>query len=139
MLTAKRQHLYFAAFGLAMGYILERVGFANFGEVHHLFVFTDLRLLFIFIGAVTIATAGFFLLARGKVVTQRPYHKGSIAGGVLFGIGWAFTGACPSAALIYVTVGHIAALATVLGILVGMVIFNLLKPRYFRWSTGGCE
>ncbi len=128
-----------AVFGLAMGYALERIGFADFGEVHRLFVFADLRLIFTFVTAVSIAGLGFFVFARGVTVTSRPYHKGSIAGGVLFGAGWAITGACPSAALIYVGSGHVAALATIAGILTGMLIYNKLKPRYFRWSTGGCE
>ncbi len=122
-----------------LGYSLERIGFADFDEVHRLFVFQDERLLFTFMGAVTIAMIGFYLIARGKAITTRPYHKGSIAGGILFGVGWALTGACPSAVLIYIGSGHIVAIATILGIVLGIWIYNRLKPRYFRWTTGGCE
>ena len=53
MMTVTRQRIYLAGFGLVLGYCLERIGFANFGEVHRLFVFADFRLLFTFMGAVT--------------------------------------------------------------------------------------
>src|SRR6185436_14056818 len=29
------------------------------------------------------------------IFSERPYHKGNIIGGLLFGFGWAMTGACP--------------------------------------------
>ena len=133
------QLLGLSAFGLATGFSLERIGFANFGEVHHMFTFADFRLLFTFMGSVALAMVGFFVFARGKIVTARPFHKGSIVGGVLFGAGWAITGSCPTAALIYAGIGHVPALANIAGMLVGMMVYNQLKPKYFRWSTGGCE
>ena len=139
MTIETRQHIYFAFLGLAMGYCLERIGFGDFGEVHRLFVFEDVRMLFTFMGAVVIAMLGFFVIARGQAITSRPYHKGSIVGGILFGVGWAITGACPSAVMIYIGAGHLAAVATIAGMFAGMLIYNKLKPRYFRWSTGGCE
>lgn len=133
------QRIYLSIFGLATGFSLERIGFANFNEVHQLFVFGDFRLLFTFMGSVALAMAGFFLLARGKTVTLRPFHKGSIIGGILFGAGWAVTGSCPTAALIYAGIGHVPAVAIIAGIVIGMVTYNHYKPKYFRWSTGGCE
>ncbi len=139
MMTVTRQRIYLAGFGLVLGYCLERIGFASFNEVHRLFVFADFRLLFTFMGAVAITMAGCLLFARGRTLTLRPYHKGSIAGGILFGAGWAITGTCPTAALIYVGIGHVPALATVAGIVAGMFVYHRLKPRFFRWSTGGCE
>ena len=71
-------------FGLLLGFSLSRMGFADFGEVHRMFVFADLRLLFTFMGGVALTGAGFALLKRGRYLMGRPIHKGSVAGGRVF-------------------------------------------------------
>jgi hypothetical protein len=134
-----RAHVLMGAFGLLMGMSLTYIGFADFGELHRMLVFADLRLLFTFAGGVALSFLGFALLARGKKLPPKPLHKGTIAGGVLFGIGWAITGACPSVALIHLGQGYLPALATMTGIAVGVWSYRRAHARYFRWSTGACE
>lgn len=140
MKNETRRLLFVSGFGLALGATLERVGFADFSEVHKLFLMNDFRLVFTFIGAVATAMLVFRLVRHGRQrLPERPYHPGSVVGGILFGAGWALTGACPSAAIIFLGAGQIPALATLAGMLVGMKLYGWLKPKYFRWSTGGCE
>lgn len=67
----------------------------------------------------------------GKAITYKPkpYHTGVIIGGMLFGAGWAITGACPGP--IYAQIGSGAWMAcfTLLGAMLGMFSYAALKPK----------
>jgi uncharacterized membrane protein YedE/YeeE len=60
-------------------------------------------------------------------------------GSLLFGVGWALSGACPSVALVQIGEGKLAALATLVGIFAGNYGYAWLHERRFRWSTGSCN
>jgi uncharacterized membrane protein YedE/YeeE len=126
-------------FGALLGFSLSCMGFADFGQVHAMFVFSDLRLLFTFGGAVALTGLGFALLARGQTLAARPIHPGTVAAGALFGVGWAVTGACPGAALVMLGEGQLAAIVTIAGIAIGMVAYKRLHTAVFRWDRSSCE
>ncbi len=128
-----------AIVGLAFGFALSRMGFSDWGEVHRMLAFADLRLLFSFAAAVALIAAAMLLLARGKSLQPRPIHKGTLVGGAIFGAGWAVTGACPSAALVQLGEGRLAALATLAGIVAGTALYRPVHARWFRWDRGGCD
>jgi hypothetical protein len=134
-----RSHLFLGLFGLLMGMSLTFIGFADYGELHRMFVFADLRLLLVFAGGVALSMVGFAVLARGKKLPRKPLHKGSVPGGILFGLGWAITGACPSVALVQLGEGYLPALATMAGIVTGVLTYRWMQARYFHWDTGACE
>jgi uncharacterized membrane protein YedE/YeeE len=125
-------------FGLLLGFSLSWMGFADFGEVHRMFTFADLRLFLTFVGGVALTGAGFAILSRGKSLAPKPLHKGTIVGGVLFGVGWAITGACPGAALVQLGEGQLIALVTLGGIFAGTLLYRPLHARLFRWDRGAC-
>jgi uncharacterized membrane protein YedE/YeeE len=129
----------FALVGLLLGYVLTRIGFADFGQVHDMFVFADLRMFLTFCGSVALAAAGFAVFGRKDKPRRRPIHKGTIPGGVLFGVGWAITGACPSIALAQVGGGQLPAVITIVGIVAGNLLYGAVHKRYFRWDPGSCE
>ena len=81
--------------GLLMGVALSRIGFTSWDEVHRMFSFQDLRLVFVFMFAVVVLVAGWTLIKKVSQPrwTSRLFHKGTIPGGILFGIGWAVSGA----------------------------------------------
>jgi uncharacterized membrane protein YedE/YeeE len=61
-----------------------------------------------------------------------------LAGGALFGVGWALSGACPSIALVQLGEGQLGALVTLAGIFLGNLAYSAIHDRYFRWSTQSC-
>lgn len=134
-----RSHLFLGLFGLLMGMSLVYIGFADYGELHRMFVFADLRMLLAFAGGVALSLVGFTVLARGEKLPRKPLHKGLVPGGVLFGLGWAITGACPSIALVQLGKGHLPALATMVGIVTGVMAYRWAQARFFHWDTGACE
>lgn len=118
-----------AVFGLLLGFSLSHIGFGDFGEVHRMFVFDDLRLLLTFAGAVALGAVGFFVLGRGRRFAERRIQRGTVVGGVLFGAGWAICGACPGIVLVQLGEGRLQALLTLAGILGGTFLHQVVPRR----------
>ena len=133
-----KQHLAYGIFGLIMGCTLSLVGFTDFAEVHKMFIFADFRLLFLFAATVGLTMVGFAVLGRNKNIPRKTFNKGTVPGSVLFGVGWAITGACPSIALVQLGEGKIAAVFTVFGILFGVWIYRKLAAGGLELDTGVC-
>ncbi len=138
MKAAPRQHLLYGVFGLLMGVVLSKTGFSDFGEVHAMFTLQDPRLLAGFAGSIALSMLGFFLLARGKAVARKAFNKGTLPGSVLFGIGWALTGACPSIALVQLGEGKVAAVFTLFGIFFGVWAYRRLAAGRLSFEAGIC-
>ena len=63
------------------------------------------------------------------VVKEKPFQKGIIIGGTLFGMGWAITGACPGPIYAQIGGGELLALLTFAGALAGMYLYAFMQPR----------
>ncbi|MGW8248176.1 MAG: YeeE/YedE thiosulfate transporter family protein [Acidiferrobacterales bacterium] len=134
-----KHHLRYGFFGLFMGFVIARIGFADYGEVHRLFTLVDLRMLITFAGAVLFAMIGFMILARNHNLQEKFLHKGTIPGGMMFGTGWAITGSCPSIALVQLGAGYLPAIVTMVGILIGAWTYKVMNGRVFYIDSGACE
>ncbi len=124
-------------FGLAFGFSLGNIGFADYGEVNKMFTFQDLRMLLTFAGAVAIAAVLTFFLFRNRR-PGGPIHKGVVPGAVLFGTGWALSGGCPTIPFVQLGTGYLPALFTLAGIGVGMVTYRRVNARYLHLDSGSC-
>jgi uncharacterized membrane protein YedE/YeeE len=107
-----------------------------------MFTFQDLRMLLVFMSAVAILAVAWPVVRRLAAVPPvwpaRPIHPGTLAGGLLFGAGWALSGSCPSIALVQLGEGQLAAAWTLAGIFLGNFLYAEAHPRFFRWSAGSC-
>ena len=126
--------------GFALGVALSRIGFSSWDEVHNMFTFTDLRMTLVFGLGVLLLAPLWPLIGRWQGVRwpKRGIHKGTLAGGVLFGAGWALSGACPTIALVQLGEGQLAAVLTLVGLLAGNWVYGVVHARFFRWDTGSC-
>lgn len=138
MMKLFKEHFLHGLFGLAMGYALSRIGFTNYAEIHKMFIFADFRMFLAFAGAVGICMVGFALLDRRRTIARKPYSKGTIPGSILFGVGWAITGSCPSIALVQIGEGRLAAAFTVLGILAGVWAYRRAGSGALKFDSGVC-
>ena len=125
-----------------MGFVLSRIGYSSWDDVHAMFVFSDLRMFFAFGVAVMVlfvASRALAKLSPGRVhFRARPVHKGTLLGSLLFGAGWAISGACPSIALVQLGEGQLAAGYTLLGVLAGNWLYGAVHMRWLRWDTASC-
>jgi len=126
--------------GLLLGFVLSRIGFSSWDEVHDMFTFASLRMFLAFAVGVTLLGFAWLLLARTKGASWAPrrLHQGTIVGGIVFGAGWAIGGACPGIALVQLGEGQLGAIVTLTGMLAGNWIYAAAHERWFRWPTEGC-
>lgn len=118
--------LTFLGFGALFGFILSRVGATDFDAIAQMFLLTDLHLAGVIGVAVVVAAVGLRLLRNRAQITPKPQKPGLMLGGLLFGAGWALTGACPGTALSQLGEGKLMALFTVAGILAGAALHRAL-------------
>lgn len=133
-----KKYLIYGFFGTLMGFMLARMGFADFDEVNKMFAFIDIRLFLTFIGGVTFLMVARFLF-KGRFPSQRKiFQPGTLPGSMLFGFGWAVTGACPSMVFVQLGQGKLAAIMTLFGMYLGVVLYRKIHRKYFRWDVGSC-
>lgn len=104
--TSMKQYLLHALLGIAMGVTLSLGGLAEFKQVHELFLLQNIPMLLIFAGAIGLSMLGFFTLIKDRDRATKKYNSGTIPGSIMFGVGWAMTGACPSIALVQLGEGQ---------------------------------
>ena len=57
------------------------------------------------------------------------FNKGQIYGGLIFGLGWALTGACPGPLFAQIGAGATVILVTLLSAVFGTWMYGLLRER----------
>ena len=130
--------------GAAFGAALLRSGAADFDAMVRMFLFQEGHLFGLGLVTTLVAALGLFVLSRsswgdGVRLPSRPIQRGSIVGGVLFGLGWGLSGSCPGTVLTQLGSGHWVALLTLSGVLLGNVLFErVLAPR-FGLNSDSCS
>jgi uncharacterized membrane protein YedE/YeeE len=129
-----------AAVGLLLGYSLSRVGFSSWDEVHAMFTFQRFNLLTAFVMGLVVLVPAWAVIrsVSSPRWLPRPIHKGTLAGGLLFGMGWALSGACPSIAAVQIGEGQLGGVFTLAGMFGGNFLYSVVHERWFRWSAGTC-
>ncbi len=124
--------------GITFGFILTKSEVISWFRIRKMFRFEEPYMYLIIGTAVIVGIISVQILKRfdlksiakeeldysGKVL-----NKGTIIGGIIFGIGWAITGACPGPIFAQIGSGEYAAVSTLLGALAGSYLFNLLKSK----------
>jgi uncharacterized membrane protein YedE/YeeE len=123
--------------GTVFGFILSRSGAADYNYIQGMFLLEEFQLYGILATGVAIAAPGVWLikrrgrtlLGRPVVVERKPFNRGNVPGGLLFGVGWAITGMCPGPILVNIGEGKVYALAALTGALAGAALFGVTYPR----------
>ena len=122
--------------GSVFGLLLSRARATDYDAIVAMFRLSDLHLMGVIGVAIGVAGVGLYLLRRSGIkalpgcdigVRPKPYHKWVFVGGLVFGAGWALTGACPGTSLAQIGEGKLYALFTVGGILAGTYAFGLVQ------------
>jgi uncharacterized membrane protein YedE/YeeE len=126
--------------GVLFGCVLSGIGFTSWDEVHNMFSLADFRLILVFAMAVPLLMLTWMLIyrLRGDEYPTRTLHPGTVTGGVIFGIGWALSGVCPSIAVVQLGEGQLAAGWTIVGIFLGNYLYSVVHQKYFRWTVTSC-
>lgn len=127
----------FIVLGTVFGLALSRSGAADYDYIQAMFLLENFQLYGIIGTAVALTAPGLWLLQRrGRTLGGAPItvelkglNRGTVAGGVLFGIGWSICGMCPGPILVNIGEGKIYALAALAGALAGAGLFGASYDR----------
>jgi hypothetical protein len=130
----------YLALGTVFGFVLSRSGAADYDFIQGMFLFTEFQLYGIIGSAVALTAPGLWLIKRrGRALSgdrlrleMKPLHRGNVAGGLLFGVGWSLAGMCPGPIFVNMGEGKIYALAALAGALAGAGLFGALYERLQR-------
>ncbi len=118
--------------GIFFGFALSRSGASHYDYIYHMFTGENLKLALlmgtaIIVGGVLMAVLrvlGNKDIKGDKIgINKKPFNRNTIIGGILFGVGWAVSGACPGTVLAQLGEGKILGGMTFIGILVGTYIY----------------
>ena len=123
------------ALGLAFGVLLEQGGMGHARKVAGFFYFRDFAVLKIMFSAILTCAVGLFWLARigwldyDLIFVEPTYLWPQLSGGLIFGAGFAVGGLCPGTSCVALASGRVDGLALLLGMFLGIGLFNEL----FAW------
>lgn len=63
------------------------------------------------------------------VIPRKPFNKGTVIGGLLFGLGWGLTDSCPGPIFAQLGMGVPVAIVVLLSAMTGTWVYGLLRDR----------
>jgi uncharacterized membrane protein YedE/YeeE len=117
--------------GTAFGACLERSGMGSARKLVGQFYLDDMAVLKVMFSAIITAMLGVFWLARlglldlARVYVPETFLVPQLAGGLVFGIGFALAGLCPGTSCVAAASGRRDGLAVMLGMFAGVFVTGL--------------
>jgi uncharacterized membrane protein YedE/YeeE len=132
--------------GMAFGWCLESAGMGSARKLAGQFYLTDLTVFKVMFSAIITAMLGLFWLGRlgvldlTRVYVPETYLLPQLAGGLVFGVGFALGGLCPGTSCVAAVTGRLDGAALVLGMWSGVLatglVFPALEPFYESTPRG---
>ncbi|EGG29168.1 MAG: YeeE/YedE thiosulfate transporter family protein [Aequoribacter sp.] len=117
--------------GCAFGAILYLGGASSYRRILGTLLLKDMWIIKLMMTAMGVGTLGIYLLDLGNLANlsiKPAYIWGVVAGGAIFGIGWALSGYCPGTCVVGSSEGKTDAIFTLVGALVGAFLFAFAYP-----------
>lgn len=129
--------LLYLVLGTIFGFALSRSGAADYDYIQGMFLFERFQLYGILAAGVAFTAPGLWLIKRRArtlsgapiEIELKPLNRGTVAGSLLFGVGWSLTGMCPGPILVNIGEGKVYALACLAGAVAGAALFGSLYER----------
>lgn len=125
--------------GVIFGVVMIKSEAVSWFRIQEMFRFQSFHMYGIICTAIAVGALGLQLIKRMKlrnldgneiVVPQRPkMYWSAIIGGVIFGVGWAFTGACPGPLFVNFGAGYSVMIVPIIAAIVGAFVHGLIKHK----------
>lgn len=124
--------------GIYFGVVLVKSEVMSWFRIQKMFLFEEAHMYLIIASAVVVGAITVWLIKRFQlrtitgeqaVLKAKPFNKGIVFGGTLFGMGWAITGACPGPIYAQIGAGEYMALVTLISAVGGMYLYAWLRPK----------
>ena len=131
-------NLKYSAWGILFGIVFVKAEIISWFRIQEMFRFESFHMYGVIGTAVVVGLISVQLIKRYKVKTvhgetihipEKTFNKGQIFGGLLFGLGWAITGACPGPLFAQVGAGFSVVIVTFLSAVAGTWVYGLLREK----------
>lgn len=124
--------------GILFGIVLVKSEVISWYRIQEMFRLQAFHMYGVIGSAVAVGAISILILKKLKAKSvfgealefhDRPFSKGNIYGGLIFGFGWALTGACPGP--LYAQIGSIGtvAIVTLLSAVAGTWVYGLIREK----------
>jgi uncharacterized membrane protein YedE/YeeE len=138
-LVINMKHLYSLLLGILFGGILVKAEVVSWFRIQEMFWFQSFHMYGIIGSAICVGAISIWLIKRygaqslsGDLINPAPKplnKKANLFGGIIFGLGWALTGACPGPLYALVGSGYGIMLVAILSAMLGVVAYGHLKDK----------
>lgn len=129
----------FLLLGIVFGIIMTKSEAVSWFRMQEMFRFQSFHMYGIIGTAVTLGVLGVALIKKfglrdfqGNPITFYPKEKSVVrylAGGTIFGLGWALTGACPGPMVVNIGYGYLAMVIVFVFALIGTFLYGVIKDH----------
>ncbi|WP_345954611.1 DUF6691 family protein [Mucilaginibacter sp. PAMB04168] len=132
------KNLKFLLVGMCFGIILIKSEVISWFRIQEMFRLQSFHMYGIIGSAIVVAMISILLIKRFNIKTihQEPiiipdkkFNWGYVYGGLIFGLGWALTGACPGPLFAQIGSGILVTTVTLLSAIAGTWVYGLLREK----------
>jgi uncharacterized protein len=133
-----RSYIKYLVAGILFGIILVKSEVISWFRIQEMFRLQSFHMYGVIGSAVVTGIISIQIIKRFRVKTingetidlpQKKFHKGQIYGGLLFGFGWALTGACPGPLFAQIGAGAMVIIVTLVSAIAGTWIYGLVRGK----------
>lgn len=132
------KNLKFLLVGIFFGIVFVKAEIISWFRIQEMFRFHSFHMYGVIGTAVVVGVISVFIIKRFKIKTiagdeikiePKTFNKGQIYGGLIFGFGWALTGACPGPLFAQIGSGLTVVIVTFLSAVFGTWMYGYLKDK----------
>lgn len=138
-LTHKWYHnIKYIVVGILFGIVFVKAEIISWFRIQEMFRLQSFHMFGVIGSAVAVGALSVWLIKRYKLKTiygeqiefhPKKFNKGQVYGGLLFGLGWAMTGACPGPLFAQIGTGAFAVIITILSAVAGTWVYGYFRER----------
>jgi uncharacterized membrane protein YedE/YeeE len=136
--TPTWHNLKYLFFGLIFGIVLIKAEVVSWFRIQEMFRLQSFHMFGVIGSAVVVGAISILIIKKFKIksiqgeeiiLPEKTFNKGQIYGGLLFGFGWAMTGACPGPLFAQLGYGAAAISVTILMAIVGTWVYGKFREK----------
>ena len=130
--------LKYALVGIGFGIVFVKAQIISWFRIQEMFRFESFHMYGVIGSAVVVGAISVWFIKRWHLKTldgekiewqKKEFNKGQIFGGLMFGLGWAITGACPGPLYAQIGFGSTVTIITLLSALAGTWMYGYLRDK----------
>jgi len=124
--------------GALFGILFIKAEVISWYRIQEMFHFQSFHMYGIIGSAVVVGAISIFIIKKFNIKTingekiefhDKTFNKGQIIGGLIFGLGWAMTGACPGPLFAQIGTGATVMIVTLLSAIVGTWVYGYFREK----------